>query len=81
MIGERKGNKRLDFPPAYPPTTASRYEPCTAIRQFSTGRSHVLGLADDGSVWYWRRFIAMRIPLSDTDISQRNVTRVVAGEL
>lgn len=81
MVEDREGIKRLDFPPAYPPTTASRYEPSTAIQQFSTGRSHVLGLADDGSVWYWRRYTAMRIQLSDMDISERNVTRVVAGEL
>ncbi|MCJ1423642.1 hypothetical protein MMC29_001526 [Sticta canariensis] len=78
MVENREGIKRLDFPPAYPPTTSSRYEPSTAIQQFSTGRSHVLGLADDGSVWYWRRYTAMRIQLSDMDISERNVTRVVA---
>lgn len=73
--------KKLSFPPAYPPTTASRYEPSTAIQQFSTGRSHVLGLADNGNVWYWRGYTAIKIELSNMDISEGNVTRVVAGEL
>ena len=44
---------RLHFPPGYPITSKGRYEPATAIRQFSTGRSHVLGLADNGKVWMW----------------------------
>ena len=45
--------RQLSFPPAYPATTRARYEPSTAIKQFSTGRSSVLGLADDGRVWSW----------------------------
>lgn len=78
---ENDGIKRLDFPLAYPSTTASRYEPSTAIQQFSSGRSHVLGLADNGNVWYWWRHTAIRIRLSDMGISEENVVRVVAGEL
>lgn len=76
---ENDGIKRLDFPLAYPSTTASRYEPSTAIQQFSSGRSHVLGLADNGNVWYWWRHTAIRIRLSDMGISEENVVRVVAG--
>lgn len=75
------GIKRLEFPPAYPPTTVSRYEPSTAIQQFSTGRSHLLGLADNGIVWYWREYTAIKIQLSDMGISEENIARVVAGEL
>ncbi|MCJ1462572.1 hypothetical protein MMC07_001174 [Pseudocyphellaria aurata] len=70
---------RLNFPPAYPPTTVSRYEPSTAIQQFSTGRSHVLGLADNGTVWYWRKYTAIKIQLSDVGISEENIERAVAG--
>jgi SCF-associated factor 1 len=29
----------------------------TAIRQFSSGRSHVLGLSDDGTIWSWHNAI------------------------
>ncbi len=72
--------KQLGFPAGYPPTTSSRYEPATAIRQYSTGRSHVLGLADDGKVWYWARAEARQIKLSNVDMTDRNVVRVVAGE-
>lgn len=80
FFADNVGIKRLHFPPAYPPTTASRYEPSTAIQQFSTGRSHVLGLADNGNVWYWRNYTAIMIQLSDMSISEGDVTRVVAGE-
>ena len=45
--------RQLNFPLGYPVTTKDRYEPSTAIRQFSTGRSSVLGLSDDGKVWSW----------------------------
>lgn len=79
--GSNVGIRRLHFPPAYPPTTASRYESSTAIRQFSAGRAHVLGLADNGSVWHWQRYTATRVQLSAVGILEANVTRVVAGEL
>lgn len=73
--------KQLVFPAGYPPTTSSRYEPSTAIREFSTGRNHVLGLADDGKVWYWAQAEARQIKLSNVDMTARNVVRAVAGEL
>lgn len=44
---------RLSFPAYYPSTTKERYEPSTAIRQYSVGRLHILGLSDDGTVWEW----------------------------
>lgn len=80
MFENKAGIKKLDFPLAYPSTTASRYEPSTAIQQFSSGRAHVLGLADNGNVWYWRRHTAIRIRLSNMGISEEDVIRVVAGE-
>ncbi len=73
--------KQLVFPAGYPPTSKTRYEPSTAIRQYSTGRSHLLGLADDGKIWYWAQAEARRIKLSHVDMTDRNVVRVLAGEL
>ena len=72
--------KRLSFPPAYPPTTNRRYEPSTAIRQYSTGRSTVLGLADDGKVWMWRSMVGFQIRPLHVDLVRNKVRRVVAGK-
>ncbi|KAI7181277.1 hypothetical protein KC324_g8721, partial [Hortaea werneckii] len=44
----------LRFPPGFAAHTAEREEPATAIRQFSAGRAHVLGLADAGGIWSWQ---------------------------
>ncbi len=71
--------KRLSFPPAYPPTTNERYEPSTAISQYSTGRSHVLGLADDGKIWMWTKETAFLVKPLHVDVVGRSVKRVVAG--
>ena len=71
--------KQLDFPPGYPPMSKARYEPSTAIKQYSTGRTHVLGLADDGKVWSWTQKEARQIKLLNVDLTDNNVARVVAG--
>lgn len=71
--------RRLEFPPAYPPTTSRRYEPSTAIQQFSTGRSSVLGLADDGKVWMWQSDTGVQVRPMHVDLVQNEVKRVVAG--
>ncbi|KAL8835759.1 MAG: hypothetical protein Q9170_003191 [Blastenia crenularia] len=71
--------RRLTFPRAYPMTTKDLHEPSTAIAQFSTGRSHVLGLADDGKVWQWNVEEARLIKPLHVDVSERRVTRVFAG--
>lgn len=42
----------LTFPAGFLYTTAG-CEPSIAIRQFSAGRSHILGLSDDGKIWSW----------------------------
>ena len=74
-----RGLKRLTFPERYPPTAKTRYEPSTAIKQFSSGRNYVLGLADDGKVWYWARSEALQIKFLHVDLTETNVSRVVAG--
>lgn len=72
--------RQLKFPPAYSPTTKDRYEPSTAIRQFSTGRSSVSGLSDDGKVWSWTQDTAVLIKSVHVDLKEDNVTRVEAGK-
>lgn len=71
-------------------TSKVRYEPATAIRQFSTGRIHVLGLADNGKIWMWHdinRHGRIMRPLH-ADMAESGpvsgvgrVTRVVAGKI
>ena len=73
--------KKLTFPEGYPPTSKSRYEPCTAIKQFSNGRNHILGLADDGKIWYWARRGGLQIKFLHVDLTEKNVSRVVAGSV
>jgi SCF-associated factor 1 len=79
----------MEFSPAYPPTTPDRYEPSTAIKQFSSGRRHVLALSDSGKIWYWTnqkpamqvRFLHLDILEGDQRHGNRRgvVKKVVAG--
>ena len=75
------GLKRLSFPLAYPVTTKTRYEPSTAIQQYSTGRTSVLGLSDDGKVWMWESVVGFQIKLAHVDMVSNKVDRVIAGKL
>ncbi|KAK3680008.1 hypothetical protein LTR78_000385 [Recurvomyces mirabilis] len=43
----------LRYPPGFT-QAAERHDNKTAIKQFSTGRSHVLGLSDSGRIWSWQ---------------------------
>ncbi|KAL9044059.1 MAG: hypothetical protein Q9214_002777, partial [Letrouitia sp. 1 TL-2023] len=71
--------RKLGFPPAYPATSKQRYEPSTAVAQFSTGRACVLGLSDDGKVWHWQKQVAFLVKPLHVDVEENRVTRVVAG--
>lgn len=87
--------KRLNFPPGFSlPTQYSpneRYDPYTAIKQFSSGRSHVLGLSDTGRIWSWNsadrpglhvKFLGVDLvetSASPSGLSTGRVTKVVAG--
>ena len=71
--------RKLLFPPSYPPTTNNRYEPGTAIRHFSAGRAHVLGLADNGNVWFWCKEIAFLVNPLNVALVEHEATRVVGG--
>lgn len=80
-LGRQADLRRLSFPPAFPITTKARYEPSTAIQQYSTGRSSVLGLSDDGKVWMWESDMGFQIKLAHVDMVGNKVDRVVAGKL
>lgn len=61
---------RLRFPPGYAQSGPERYEPSTAIKQYSCGRIHVLGLSDSGKIWQWDHIKepAMHIKFLHTDL-------------
>jgi SCF-associated factor 1 len=77
MLGTLPGQgtlRTLTFPPGYPqagPDT-SYHEPTTAIREFSSGRSHILGLADSGRIWSWAdaQKPALQIKFVDVEIKE-----------
>ena len=78
---------QLSFPPAYPSTRKELYEPTTAIRQYSVGRRHVVGLSDSGKIWEWTNghSAGQHIKFASVDVAEGStngngtVTKVVAG--
>ncbi|EKG15650.1 Regulator of chromosome condensation RCC1 [Macrophomina phaseolina MS6] len=62
----------LKFPAGFPPPV-ERYDPSTAIKQFSSGRSHILGLSDSGKIWSWHAINepAWNISFAERDISEK----------
>ena len=85
----------LRFPPGYPSTASESqyYEPSVAVRQFSAGRSHILGLSDNGKIWSWyhARKAALQVKFANVDLREQvtedsgakqaygHVRQVVAG--
>ncbi|KAK5167732.1 uncharacterized protein LTR77_007431 [Saxophila tyrrhenica] len=59
MNAQRTYTQRTTFEPKplrYPPGFThlhARYDPSTTVRQFSSGREHVLALTDSGRIWSW----------------------------
>ncbi|KAK4505823.1 hypothetical protein PRZ48_003788 [Zasmidium cellare] len=53
MQQPKKQPTALIFPVGMP-HPKDRYEPVTAIKQFSSGRSHILALSDSGRIWSWQ---------------------------
>ncbi|KAF2438495.1 hypothetical protein P171DRAFT_458631 [Karstenula rhodostoma CBS 690.94] len=66
--------KALSFPPGYPesPAAAAYNEPTITIRQFSAGRSHILGLSDSGRIWSWHSFDqpAVQVKFVNVDLKE-----------
>lgn len=65
-----------------------RYEPATAIAQFSAGRSHILALSDSGRIWHWHaadypgvnvRFLNVTVTEGASEGEVGHVKKVVAG--
>ncbi|EEQ32371.1 hypothetical protein McanMca71_006461 [Microsporum canis] len=83
------GYKRLSFDERYPATSADSYQKSTAIKQFSSGRRHILALSDEGMIWSWfhrdhnARLVELscaRTILNSQDPSTPGtITKVVAG--
>ena len=83
----RAGPLPLRYPPGYP-HPYDRYDASTAIKQFSSGRSHILGLTDSGRIWSWQHIehAALHVKFIQHDTvedgrsrGQGVVKKVVAG--
>jgi len=81
--------ERLRYPAGLP-HPSERYEPASAIKQFSAGRGHVLALSDAGYIWSWSHISlpALQVKFLDVDTMVREgvspsargyVKKVVAG--
>ena len=77
----------LRYPPGFP-HPYDRYDASTAVKQFSSGRAHVLALSDSGRIWSWQNIehaaLHVRFILHDTVENGRSsgkgvVKKVVAG--
>jgi len=82
--------KMLRYPLGFAPPS-ERYDASTATQQFSTGRSHILGLSDSGRIWSWNnanrdglhiRFLTIDLVENnreDGQYTQGRVKKVMAG--
>jgi SCF-associated factor 1 len=81
--------ERLRYPAGLP-HPSERYEPASAIKQFSAGRCHVLALSDAGYIWSWSHINlpALQVKFLNVDTmvtenagpsSRGYVKKVVAG--
>lgn len=77
--GGGQGPRSLRYPVGYPYSTelAAYEEPTIAIRQFSSGRAHVLGLSDSGRIWSW---YAVDKPALNVKFLHANLTEASAGQ-
>ncbi|TID19007.1 RCC1/BLIP-II protein [Venturia nashicola] len=74
--GEHSDMTRMTFPSTTRNTGAH-----VAIRQFSSGRAHILGLSDDNSIWSWSQTgePGREVSLSNLSAGPSNARSVVAG--
>ncbi|KAI4719903.1 hypothetical protein E4T48_03911 [Aureobasidium sp. EXF-10727] len=91
FVGQPAKSKpeRLRYPAGLPHPN-ERYEPASAIKQFSAGRRHVLALSDAGYIWSWSHINmpALQVKFLNVDTVVREnagpstrgyVKKVVAG--
>ena len=64
----------MRFPSGHSVTGSQRYEPSTAIKQFSLGRARMLGLSDSGIIWEWRNFNEPAHMIKFTDASKMDLS-------
>lgn len=69
--GRTSGLRPLSFPPGHTQPSDNRYDPFTAIRQFSSGRYHILGISDSGRIWSWYDINQPSVNVKFIDISTR----------
>ncbi|KAK2745236.1 hypothetical protein FQN57_003931 [Myotisia sp. PD_48] len=81
------GYNPLHFP-GQPENGRATYSPRTAIKQYSSGRAHILGLSDDGTLWYWGNTVPAQSIEFKNVVTIRNprnrlepgaITKIVAG--
>ncbi|KAH9877904.1 hypothetical protein J1614_003121 [Plenodomus biglobosus] len=74
VYGSTDRLRSLSFPAGYPTSSAdAQYtEPTVAIRQFSSGRSHVLALSDSGRIWSWynTKKPSLQVKFANLDIKE-----------
>lgn len=84
---EKLRPERLVYPPGFP-HPSERYDAVTAVQQFSSGRSHVLGLSDSGRIWSWNNIeqAALNVKFLNIELGETRgltatsaVKKVVAG--
>lgn len=77
----------LRFPPGFP-QPQERHYPATAVKQFSSGRAHVLALSDSGRIWSWHhrdlpsvhvKFVNHETRETGGEQGEGTVKKVVAG--
>ncbi|CAD0113393.1 unnamed protein product [Aureobasidium uvarum] len=91
FVGQPAKSKpeRLRYPAGLPHPN-ERYEPASAIKQFSAGRRHILALSDAGYIWSWSHINmpALQVKFLNVDTVVREnagpstrgyVKKVVAG--
>ncbi len=65
----------LKFPAglSYSANSPEAYEPAIAISQFSAGRSHILGLSDNGKIWSWyhTKKAALQVKFAHVDLQEQ----------
>ncbi|KAJ8108857.1 hypothetical protein OPT61_g7877 [Boeremia exigua] len=67
----------LTFPAgfSYSVNSPEACEPSIAIRQFSAGRSHILGLSDNGKIWSWNNAKKAALQIKFALIESREQTK------
>lgn len=80
--------KPLTYPPGFV-SPGERHDPSTALKSFSAGRAHILGLSDTGRIWSWNntaqpglhiKFLTIDLNEGQGNVARAGYTRqVVAG--